>query len=181
MGTRRFDFRRVTEQDLPLLLDWLERPHLRPWWPPPASIDQLREEVLPETEYGAARPFLAWWDGEAMGFIQYYLIDEDGAGWWPDTPPKGTFGIDQYLADGMRLSQGLGRSMIRQFVTWLFMDHSASKIRVDPRPDNIRAIKCYESVGFRIQGQIVTPDGPAILMTLDRVHWVNSEAEVDSE
>ncbi len=35
---------------------------------------------------------------------------------------------------------------------------------IDPRPDNPRAIRAYEKAGFVPQHEIVTPDGPALLM-----------------
>ncbi|HSM07403.1 MAG TPA: hypothetical protein VLA33_00110 [Gemmatimonadota bacterium] len=38
----------------------------------------------------------------------------------------------------------------------------------DPHPDNARAIRCYEKVGFKRAGEIVTPDGRALLMRLVR-------------
>jgi len=33
---------------------------------------------------------------------------------------------------------------------------------------NGRAIRCYEKAGFRIVGRIVTPDGPALLMVIEK-------------
>ncbi len=38
------------------------------------------------------------------------------------------------------------------------------KIIIDPTPDNKRAIRCYEKVGFKGIGEIETPDGTACLM-----------------
>ena len=43
-------------------------------------------------------------------------------------------------------------------------NYKFSKIITDPSPDNKRAIRCYEKAGFVNQGQIVTPDGDALLM-----------------
>lgn len=87
--------------------------------------------------------------------------------WWPDTPGPGVLGIDQFLADGERLGQGLGTAMVSQFVEFLMRDPSVTEIRVDPRPDNIRAIRCYAKVGFKEVAEITTPDGPALMMVLD--------------
>ena len=53
--------------------------------------------------------------------------------------------------------------------SWLHMkDPRVKEIRVDPHPDNLRAIGCYAKVGFKKIGAITTPDGPAIMMTLKR-------------
>ena len=77
-------------------------------------------------------------------------------------------GIDQFLADGDRLDRGLGTAMISSFLARLFADPEVTEVRVDPRPENARAIRCYEKVGFRAVQPITTPDGPALMMVLDR-------------
>ena len=58
--------------------------------------------------------------------------------------------------------------MIAAFVARLFEDPAVTKIQIDPDPENARAIRCYEKVGFRRVGVVDTPDGPALLMTLAR-------------
>ena len=77
-------------------------------------------------------------------------------------------GIDQFLADARRLNQGLGTEMVRQFVARLFEDPRVTRVQTDPRPDNLRAIRCYEKAGFRRQGLVMTCDGPILLMTISR-------------
>lgn len=70
------------------------------------------------------------------------------------------------MADGDRLGRGVGTAMVSQFVTLLMEEPEVTEIRVDPRPENARAIRCYEKVGFRGAGRITTPDGPALMMVL---------------
>ena len=69
-----------------------------------------------------------------------------------------------FLADGDRLGKGLGTAMVSQFVDRLFRDPAVTEVRLDPHPENHRAIRCYEKAGFVRAGEIVTPDGPALLM-----------------
>ena len=176
MGRFDYIFKPLTEADLALLHSWLQRPHVTTGWPSPATLEELREEYLPAATYGAARPFLAYLGGGAIGYIQYYVVSEGGEAWWPDTPPSGTVGIDQFLADPSRLGQGLGTSMVEQFAAFLFRDLSISQIRVDPRPDNTRAIRCYLNAGFRRIGSFTSPDGPAVLMVLDRKNHLEGNA-----
>lgn len=168
MRSPAFEFHPLTETDLPLLFEWLNRPHLRQWWAGEASLDEVREKYLPRIAGSdAARPYVARIDRRAVGYIQYYVAAEV-AEWWPDRPGPGVLGIDQFLADGDRLGQGLGTAMVSQFVAFLMEDPTVAEIRVDPRPENLRAIRCYARVGFREVAQIVTPDGPALMMVLER-------------
>jgi RimJ/RimL family protein N-acetyltransferase len=67
-----------------------------------------------------------------------------------------------------KLNGGLGTQMIRAFVSMLFEDPAVTRIQVDPEPHNARAIRCYAKVGFRAARDAVTPDGPALLMYLDK-------------
>ena len=118
-----FDFRPLREGDLPLLCEWLNRPHV------------------------AARV---------------------GGGWWSEEHDEGVVGIDQFLANPGDLGQGLGTEMVRQFVQRLFADSAVTRIQTDPAPNNRRAIRSYEKVGFGRVEEIRTPDGPALLMAIDR-------------
>ena len=57
--------------------------------------------------------------------------------------------------------------MVIQFVEFLFRDWGVTKIQTDPAPINLRAIRCYEKVGFRKVAIVDTPDGPALLMVIE--------------
>ena len=80
----------------------------------------------------------------------------------------GVRGIDQFLCDANRLGQGLGTRMVTEFVHMLFSQRGVTRVQTDPSPDNVRAIHCYEKSGFRRLRNVVTPDGPALLMVQDR-------------
>ncbi|MFW6206983.1 MAG: GNAT family N-acetyltransferase [Gemmatimonadota bacterium] len=168
MSEPQFDFRPLEEADLPMLREWLGRPHLCEWWGPERTLDELRETYLPRIAgEDTARPFVATVDGDSVGYIQWYRA---GAvpGWWPDDPGPDVIGIDLFVADGARLDQGLGTSMVSRFVRLLFQDPEVTEVRVDPHPDNGRAIRCYEKAGFERIDEITTPDGPALMMRLRR-------------
>jgi aminoglycoside 6'-N-acetyltransferase-1b len=168
MTKPQFQFRPLAEYDVPLLFDWLNRPHLAEWWDGPVSLTAVREKHLPRIGSASVRPYLAFLNGTPVGFIQSYVAVEQGDGWWPDERDPGVIGIDQFLADADSLGKGLGTEMVSQFVRLLFQNPEVTRIQTDPAPRNLRAIRCYEKVGFRRIGVIETPEGPALLMVINR-------------
>jgi RimJ/RimL family protein N-acetyltransferase len=164
-----FRFELLAERHLHLLTEWFARPHVAAWWGKPPSISDVRAEYLtPIGEPSAALPYIAFDDGVPVGYIQSYRAMGSKEGWWENESDPDVLGIDQFLADEDRLGKGLGTRMIAAFVEQLLADPKVTRIQVDPAPTNARAIRCYEKVGFERIGEIITPDGPALLMTLQR-------------
>jgi RimJ/RimL family protein N-acetyltransferase len=174
--TGLFDFRPITESDLPLLSEWLQRPHVAARWDDQTSPDQVRAKYLPRLAEGSTVvPYLAFLGDDPIGYIQSYVPAFEGDDWWPDVTDPGVRGIDQFLADEANLNQGLGSAMVTAFVAQLFADPSVTRIQTDPSPDNPRAIRCYEKAGFRRIGLVDTPDGQALMMRIDRPRAVTTD------
>jgi RimJ/RimL family protein N-acetyltransferase len=164
-----FHFKPLQEQDLPMLRDWLLRPHVAEWWGPAESLDELRENyILDAHAPDATRAYIANLKARPIGFIQSYVVMGSGDGWWEDETDPGARGIDQFLAESNQLGHGIGRAMIRAFLQRLFADAAVTLIQTDPSPRNLRAIRCYARAGFRVVGPVNTPDGPALLMRCTR-------------
>jgi aminoglycoside 6'-N-acetyltransferase-1b/aminoglycoside 6'-N-acetyltransferase-2 len=169
-------FRRLAEADLPTLMEWLGRPHVSERWDGRASMEELREEYLPRVDDpSAAQCYLAYVDDAAAGFIQSYVAIHSGDGWWPQEHDPGVRGVDLFVADEGRLSQGLGARLLKEFAALLFEDAAVTKIQGDPSVDNPRAIRCCEKAGFVRRGVVETPDGEAMLMVLERPGIPNRE------
>jgi RimJ/RimL family protein N-acetyltransferase len=166
-------FRPLRPDDLPLLCEWVNRPHVAQWWDEPRTQAAIDDQYLPvATGASTTHAFIACVDGQAIGFIQSDVVMGSGDGWWADETDPGARGIDQFLADGSRLSRGLGTAMVRSFTDRLLSDPAVTKVQTDPSPANARAIRCYAKAGFRAVGHVDTPDGPALLMVARRKHWI---------
>ncbi len=159
----RFSFRRITNDDLTLLHDWLKRPHVAERWDCTMDLPTVQKKYQVHISSQNVFGYLALLHGSPVGYVQSYDATSVGDGWWPDAKP-GTWGIDQFLASEEDLGKGLGTELVRQFSEFVFEVHNASNIITDPAPENKRAIRCYEKAGFAVQGRVNTPDGPAILM-----------------
>jgi RimJ/RimL family protein N-acetyltransferase len=164
-----FTFDPLRELDLPMLREWLRRPHVARWWGPAESIEELRENYIVDVDNpDATRAYIAKMGGEPIGFIQCYVVMGSGGGWWEGETDPGARGTDQFLAEEHQLGRGLGRAMVRAFVQRLFDDSSVTVVQTDPDPGNERAIRCYARAGFESVGVVATPDGPALLMRRHR-------------
>lgn len=164
--------RLMTEQDLPMLYDWLNRPHIVEWWggeEARPSLAEVREQYLPSVlAKESVTPYIAMLDQEPIGYAQSYVALGSGDGWWEEETDPGVRGIDQSLANPSQLGKGLGTKLVRALVETLFKDPEVTKIQTDPSPSNLRAIRCYEKAGFVRQNTVATPDGPAVYMVQTR-------------
>ncbi|MGQ0653365.1 MAG: GNAT family N-acetyltransferase [Betaproteobacteria bacterium] len=152
-------FRPLEAADLPMLHEWLARPHVAEWWDAPQSAP----------EHG----YIALLDSQPIGFVQWYAVAGAGGGWWEDETDPGARGIDQFIADPAQLNRGLGARMVRAFVEILFRDPAVTMVQADPAPDNLRAIRSYARAWFRPVKEVRTPDGAALVMVAisDRRIW----------
>jgi hypothetical protein len=64
-----FVFRLLTEADLLLLWDWLNRPHVAVRWGGSVTLEQVQAKYRPRLHGGAVTPYLAYLDGVPVGFI----------------------------------------------------------------------------------------------------------------
>lgn len=159
-----FTFKLLQEDDIPLLCSWVKQPEVARWWYEsdldwPSFLSKYRDKL----SKGVAFPFLVCFDGQPIGYIEYYIANKVGDGWWPDLP-SGVYGIDVFIGEAQKLGRGYGSIFIRKFIDMLAEKSEVKKIILDAAVDNLRAIRCYEKVGFSPVKQVVTPLGKALLM-----------------
>lgn len=134
-------FRGLEEADLPLLLKWLQRPHVLEWWDEGEdAIEKVREAYGPEKGIGryiATLSVPGRFEQMPFGFFQHYRVDDD------------TVSIDQFMGVPELVGKGLGTVSVRRFTEMIFTEIAPRRIILDPAPDNFRAIRCYEKAGFR--------------------------------
>ena len=168
-------FKPLAPEDLPLLYTWFKKTHVSKWWPTPERHEDFFEKFLTRIRTKKCFPFLIFANAIPIGYIQYYHIDKPSERqpdhWLPELPET-TIGTDQFIGEEAYLGKGYGTLMIKEFITYLFstLEPTINMIIVDPQPENIAAIKCYEKIGFTHMGTYKNPWGLAVLMkyTKDR-------------
>ena len=158
----------MTEHDLAMLYEWLNRSHIVEWWGEKKHArhsDDVQEQYLPSVlaQESVTPHCNAEWRADWVCPVvrcSWKRVDEE------ETDP-GVRGIDQSLANASQL-KGFGTKLVRALVELLFNDPEVTKIQTDPSPSNLRAIRCYEKAGLERQGTVTTPDGPAVYMVQTR-------------
>ncbi len=164
----------VRADHYPLLEQWLNAPHMQEWWgDPQTELSHIRDMVEGRD---TTRPFLITYDGEPVGYIQYWFVGHhQNEQWIKDHPwltelPADSIGVDLSIGDPLKLSRGIGSTALAAFVRML-REQGHDTIIIDPDPLNTRAVRAYAKAGFRpvphLQGRT---DGVLIMQHHALVH-----------
>lgn len=116
----------------------------------PFPLERIVEKYSPRV-LGAddVTPCFILHEGRPVGYIQYYLHDEEekreyGLGY------AGTaFGMDMFIGAPELWNKGIGTQVVSLMRDYLFETLQADVLTLDPETWNTRAIRCYEKCGFR--------------------------------
>lgn len=144
-------FRRLAIDDLPVLYDWLGRRHVRKWYATaPGSFAEIVARYEPRTaEDNPVKAFIVEVGGVPLGYVQAYAIED-----FPDYEaslgaPKGTLGMDLFIAEELETGRGLGPRIIRRFVDEVvFGAYGALACVAGPAEGNRASIRAFEKAGF---------------------------------
>ena len=158
--TEHYEFRPMSAGDLPLVRDWLARPHVAAWWHDTDDFDFVSGDL----GHHDLAQFIVMMDERPIGYLQCCRVSEWDAGL--GAQPDGTRGIDQFIGEPGLIGRGHGSAFIREFIDEL-LAKGTPRVVIDPSPTNPRAIRAYEKAGFRREHEVDTPDGRALLMVRD--------------
>ena len=126
-------------------------PEVARWWGPV-------EDEFPESDYPDGTRLAVLLDGSVIGMIQY---EEE------DDPNSRHADVDIFLAAD-HLGRGYGTDAMQTIVRHLVEDRGHHRVTLWTVPENARAIRCYEKVGFRSVG--VTHASQRDVVT---GHWID--------
>ncbi|MDX3379312.1 GNAT family N-acetyltransferase [Streptomyces sp. ME02-6991-2A] len=160
-------WRRLTEDDFPLLISWLERPHVARWWNHDPSIEAVRRDFGPAVRgEEPSEELLAHLDGTPFGLMQRCRLAD-----YPEylgevatliDVPSGAMTIDYLIGEPQLVGRGLGPQMIRAAVQAIWDEHpGASCVLVPVSAANRASWRALEKAGMRrvAEGEL-EPDNP---------------------
>lgn len=155
----KITFKTLDKSDFPLLLKWLNSPHIKNWWDPDVKwTAQLVEEKYSSyvvgykhTAAGDPKPIKACIiqvDGKPVGYIQGYNAYDFEREIPLQHLPSSMIAFDIYIGEPDYLGQGIASKAIALFFDEfyaMYFDYAFA----DPETDNYPAIHAYENAGFK--------------------------------
>jgi diamine N-acetyltransferase len=89
-------------------------------------------------------PLAIYADETLVGFTMYGKDPEDNNYW-----------IYVFMIDKRHQSKGLGKASLQRLINYICNKHRVNRIVISHKPDNLKAARLYETVGFINTGQII--------------------------
>jgi RimJ/RimL family protein N-acetyltransferase len=168
-------FRPLAETDFPLLLKWLEEPHVKAWWNQGTNwtLDLVKQKYTSYTkgyklDQGVKKPihaYLALIDEVPIAYVQFYNawdFERDDT-LDPGLLPKSLAALDIYIGEPGFLKKGFAPIILQKFLSEKVKPLFVHCL-VDPDIKNTVAIRAYEKAGFKA---IETPSKNVCWMLAD--------------
>jgi RimJ/RimL family protein N-acetyltransferase len=148
----RITFRRLTRDDFPQMLEWLGDPDVSPWY----TAEELSPEGM-EREFGEiidgtdpVDSYIVVIDGIEAGYIQSYRLGDHPEYLTQLDLEPDNVSSDLFIGHPGYRNHGWGTPLLRAFLTQkIFGEFRATRASIMPNPNNARAIRVYERVGFK--------------------------------
>ncbi|HEX3919145.1 MAG TPA: GNAT family N-acetyltransferase [Caulobacteraceae bacterium] len=165
--TEAITFRPLTEADLPLMTDWLNRDHLRAFYQREAiSVADVAAKYGPRIRGEApTRSSLALLGGAPFGYLQCYRI-ADWADWQTTIGVEHGISIDLFIGEAELIGRGTGRQMLGGYVEQVaFPTYPSERLCwIAHELENLPARRCSAAAGFAPVREFVEDGHPSILM-----------------
>lgn len=161
-ATGAYSFKQFQSSDLRIIKPWLLTPAVKLWYPDSDYIEDLEEHL----EDARIQMQLVCFKGQPFAYVQDYDIHG-----WEDHHlsflPPGSRGLDSFIGKPDMIGCGHGTNYIRLIINSLFKD-GVPALGIDPHPDNGKAIRAYEKVGFKRNKTVSSEWGDCLLMSILR-------------
>ncbi len=146
-------FRRLELNDLKLVHQWLNKPHVRKFYDKDKSctLEDIKNRYTPKViGKGPTQAFIFSYQDQPVGYIQTYNVAA-----WPEYAKAvgfggDTAGVDLFIGNPEFIRKGLGHLVLKKFLEEVvFSREDISNCIMGPEPNNIMAIKSYSKAGFK--------------------------------
>lgn len=174
-------FRKLEFSDLPLMHRWLNKPYVHEWYDRDKqnTIKEITQRYGPKIK--GEKPtdcYLVLHDNVPFGYIQTYKVND-----WPEFGDyvgyeDFTASIDLFIGEENFTGKGLGSIMLQTFLKTIVFSNGSNieTCIIGPEPNNKRAIRAYEKVGFRYVKTVQIPneEQPTYIMEIQKSRFLKS-------
>lgn len=147
----------LSESHFPLLLKWLEAPHVKIWWDKEVNWtpELIREKYASyakgyKLENGVAKAISAYIisvDDTPIGYIQMYNAYDFSRSKLLRGLPSSLAALDIFIGEEQYLKQGIASKAIVRFLHEY--SNAYTHVLADPENTNLAAVRAYEKAGFK--------------------------------
>jgi RimJ/RimL family protein N-acetyltransferase len=164
-------FRPLQSADFPLLLRWLNTPHVRRWWQhDPSTLAEVTVKYTPlVTGREPTAGYLMLYEQRPIGYIQAYRIADYPEYAQAIQVEEGAAGVDLFIGEVKFVHRGVGAAVLRVFLCDIvFALPGVTYCVIGPAASNASAIRAYAKAGFRSLKTVQVPgeDEPEHLMRI---------------
>lgn len=143
--------RLMTNNDFGLMVKWLNNQKVLEFYEePPSNLDRVINKYGPRIEgEHYVTSCIVEYKNEPIGYIQYYKIQETDLKKYEFPKDQNIYGIDQFIGEPKIWGKGIGSEMIRMMLEYLSDNKEVSKIVLEVKKHNRRAISSYKKCGFK--------------------------------
>ena len=143
--------RLMNSNDFEVMVKWLnDEKVLKFYEESPSNLERIIKKYGPRVEGNHyVTPCILEYKDKPIGYIQYYKVQEGNLERYGYTVNEGIFGIDQFIGETQLWGKGIGTSMIQMMLNYLSTIKNASRVVLEVKKDNSRAISSYKKCGFR--------------------------------
>ncbi|HJD55363.1 MAG TPA: acetyltransferase [Rickettsia endosymbiont of Pyrocoelia pectoralis] len=159
------NFISLSTSDFPLLLKWLEEPHIKLWWDEDIKwTSKLIKEKYENYVEGYKKlefqgkiikspiyAFIINLDNIPIGYIQYYNKNDFPLeqGYDASELPKSCAALDYYIGKTEYIGKNIGFKILSLFIE-RYIAQKFDYVFVDPDSINVKAIHVYKKAGFKV-------------------------------
>ena len=144
--------REFTESDLTLMLKWLTDARVLEFYEgrdTAFTMEALTDKYLGKIPSGFR--VIIEYKKQSIGYAQMYQLDEKLLRKYKYQNYDDTvFAIDQFIGEPEYCNHGIGSTFLKIITRYLKTYKKANIVLLDPRKNNLRAIRAYEKAGFKI-------------------------------
>ncbi|OLO99540.1 acetyltransferase [Mycolicibacterium porcinum] len=165
---RPSDIRVASDDDAPMIAEWMNRPHLARAWEYDWPVERWRKHLKAQVDGDYSLPLVLSIGGVDRGYLEIYRAAKDSIADRYDSEAH-DLGLHGAIADEELVNRGLGPMLLPKIVaSVLAADPDCQRIMFDPDHRNTTVRGLCEFAGCRFLGEHEMSNRTMALYQLDR-------------